>query len=149
MNDRTHEVVLEGLPVILFDSAVTYLADMLRECQLVLVDIDQGATVDATMADLALGLVPDLEELRDLFRDAGITTDGRTYRVTLTMVPSVAATLAHLQMQLVQLRFIGRLGGLLVGSDPEVTQFLAWVWDEAADQINGRAPRPYRGRTVP
>jgi len=144
VNGTPRPVVLEGLPVILFDTSVTYLADTLRECQLVLIDASQGAEVPPDLAGLAQGLVPDLEELRDLFRDASITTDGRTYRVEVGMRPTDASTLAHLQMQLVQLRYLGRLGNLLISSDPEVTQFLAWIWDEAADQLNGRAGRPYR-----
>jgi hypothetical protein len=140
----THSVVLEGLPVILFDTAVTYLADVLRECQLVQVGLHQGEVVAGELADLAEGLVPDLEELRDLFRAADITTDGELYRVALKMQASDASTLAHLQMQLVQLRFLGRRGGLLIRSDPEIIGFLAWVWDEAADQLNGRPGRRYR-----
>ncbi|QXC63316.1 hypothetical protein KSP35_11310 [Aquihabitans sp. G128] len=139
-----HPVVLDGLPVILFDTAVTYLADTLRECQLVLVDVAQGQEAGSDLAGLAAGLVPDLEELRDLFRAAAITTDGKTYRVEVPMRTADAGTLAHLQMQLVQLRYLGRLGNLLISSDPEITQFLAWIWDEAADQLNGRAGRPYR-----
>ncbi|CAN5556130.1 hypothetical protein BH10ACT1_BH10ACT1_04280 [soil metagenome] len=144
MSEQAEVVVLEGLPVVLFDTSVTYLADTLRECQLVLIDAAQGEDVAPDMLALAQGLVPDLEELRDLFRAADITTDGRSYRVQLAMRSTDASTLAHLQMQLVQLRYLGRLGNLLISSDPEVTQFLAWIWDETADQLNGRSGRPYR-----
>ncbi|MCA1481330.1 hypothetical protein I6F37_41110, partial [Bradyrhizobium sp. NBAIM08] len=52
--------MLEGLPVVLFDTAVTYLADTLRECQLVLIDAAQGEDVPAELLGLAAGLVPDL-----------------------------------------------------------------------------------------
>ena len=76
--------------------------------------------------------------------DVLFTFDG--VRVEAEMRVSDAALLAHLQMQLVQARFLGRGGLLLVASDPEVTQFLAWVWDESADQLHGRRPRPYRVR---
>ncbi|MCU1496106.1 MAG: hypothetical protein JWM47_59 [Acidimicrobiales bacterium] len=149
MTDRIETIVLDGLPVVLFDSAVTYLADTLRECQLLLVDVNQGEEVPRDLADLAAGLLPDLEEVRDLFRAARITTDGKAYVIELRMRPSDASILAHLQMQLVQMRFLGRLGNLLMRSDPEVTQFLAWMWDETADQLGGRASRPYRPQGRP
>jgi hypothetical protein len=137
-------VRLEGLPSHLFEQAVTYLGDTLRECQLVLVDRDQGRTDDASLLVLAEALVPDLEELRDVVRAAEVVIDGDRVRIDVDMRIEHAATIAHLQMQLVQLRLLGRRGSLLVESDPDVTQLLAWVWDEAADQIHGRTPRPYR-----
>lgn len=146
MNERLHTIVLDAVPRELFDSAVTYLADTLRECQLLLVDVAMGGDVPPELADLAGGLLPDIEEVGDLFRAADIASDGRTYRIELHLRPSDAGTLAHLQMQLVQMRFLGRMGNLLMRSDPEVSQVLAWIWDEAADQLNGRASRPYRQR---
>ena len=147
MRDRTlHPVLLAELPVTAFSEAVTYLGDVLRECQLLVVDADQGADVDPAMEALARALVPDLEELREIFRAATITSGRDGVRVEAEMRVSDAALLAHLQMQLVQARFLGRGGLLLVASDPEVTQFLAWVWDESADQLHGRRPRPYRVR---
>ena len=145
MNTSPQTVVLADLPSVVLSSAVTYLADVLRECQLVLVGRDQGSEVDPTLATLAEGLVPDLEELSDLFRGARVTEDGETSTVEIELAPADAALLAHLQMQLVQLRFVGRRGGLLVSSDPAVTGFLAWVWDEAADQLYGRTARPFPG----
>ena len=59
-----------------------------------------------------------------------------------------AATMTHLQMQLLQLRLLGRRGAILTQSDPEISQLLAWIWDESADQLHGRPPRPYRLREV-
>jgi len=145
MNTSPQTVVLADLPAAVFSAAVTYLADVLRECQLVLVGREQGSEVDPTLEGLAEGLVPDLEELRELFRAADVVGDDQVCSVEIPLSPADAALLAHLQMQLVQLRFVGRRGGLLVASDPEVTGFLAWVWDEAADQLYGRTARSFPG----
>jgi hypothetical protein len=143
VNRTLHPVVLEGMPVSLMDAAVTHLADVLRECQLVLVDGGRAAEVDAELLTLAAGLVPDLEELREILRGADVSVVDDTYRVRVEMRMSDEDVMTHLQSQLVQLRSIGRLGNLLLVSDPTVTQLLAWVWDEAADQLHGREPRPY------
>lgn len=145
MTAATHTIVLEGLPESLAEAATTYLEDTLRECQLVLSD-DVG--VDGPLRELATSLVPDLEEIRDLFSQADVSTDGEAVRYDVPMHVGHAGTMAHLQMQLVQLRLLGRRGQLLVPSDPTVTQFLAWVWDESMDQLHGRHPRPYRLREV-
>ncbi len=141
-------VVLDRLPAVSFAAAVTYLADILRECQLVLVGRNQGALTDPTLAQLAEGLVPDIEEIRDVFEAGSLTTndDGSTCLVAPIEVGQ-AGTLAHLQMQLIQLRLLGRRGGLLVRSEPDVSQLLAWIWDEASDQIHGRPARPYHPAT--
>lgn len=136
-------VQLNGVPIELFDEAVSYLADVLRECQLVIVQKSQGQQADADLVRLAEGLVPDLEELRELFRSATITVEGGRYQIEVPMGRPDAGTLAHLQMQLIQLRLLGRRGRLLVDSDPTVSQLLTWLWDEAADQLHGRAARPY------
>ena len=141
-------VLLEGLPAATFEAAVTYLKDVLRECQLVLVGRHQGSDQDPMLSQLAEGLVPDLEEVGDAF-DASRTTaraDG-TVRLEGSLVVSQAATLSHLQMQLIQLRLLGRRGGLLVSSDPHVTQLLVWIWEELSDQLHGRQARAYRAAT--
>ena len=145
MNEDLHEVYLEALPVNLFSRAVTYLADVLRECQLMLVDdqSDLSPAIEPAALDLVKALVPDLEEMRDLFRAADITVGADTVSIVARMPVSTVATMAHLQMQLVQLRFLARQGGMLVPSEPEVSKVLAWVWDEASDQLHGRPPRPY------
>lgn len=141
-------VVLDRLPTQTFGAAVTYLADILRECQLVLVGRSQGDDADPTLSQLAEGLVPDLEEVRDAFAAAEVTThaDGST-RLEATLEVAQSGTLAHLQMQLIQLRLLGRRGGLMVESDPDVTQLLAWIWDEASDQLHGRPARAYHAAT--
>lgn len=146
MSRAYQPVVLEDLPIGAFAAAVTYMADVLRECQLMLVDREQGADIDPELGALAVALIPDLEELREILRGATITVDDRCYRVWTEMRSSDAAMMVHLQKQLVQLRFLARRGGLLVASDPEVLQFLDWVWDEAAAQLQGRTARPYRRR---
>lgn len=139
------DVVLDDLPASTFQAGVTYLADVLRECQLVLVGSDQGADPAPDVLALVEGLVPDLEEIGDLF-DAGEidVRDGATLRFRAAAEVGQVGLLAHLQMQLVQLRLVGRRGNLMVRSDPQVTQLLAWIWDEVADQLHGRPPRPYR-----
>jgi hypothetical protein len=144
MSAATLPVRLERLPAALLDQAITYLGDTLRECQLVLVDRDQGRRDDSPLLTLAEALVPDLEEVRDVVRAADVRTEGDEVQIDLVLRLEHAATIAHLQMQLVQLRLLGRRGSLLVESDPEVTQLLAWIWEETADQIHGRTPRPYR-----
>jgi len=140
-----HLVVLDGMPTELFRRAVTYLADVLRECQLVLVGRAQGDDPEPTISGLAEGLVPDLEEVRDAFTSGTyeLNADG-TIRFQTVLAVTQAATLAHLQMQLVQLRLLGRNGGLMVEGHPDVTELLAWIWDEASDQLHGRAPRAHR-----
>lgn len=147
MTARTREfrpVVLDGLPVDGFDAAVTYLADVLRECQLLLVDRDQGAVPDPAVVAVAEALVPDLEVLREVFRGAEIGPAAHGLRVETEMRGSDAELLARLQVNLVPVRSLGRQGAMLVASDPEVSLLLSWVWDELADQLNGREPRPFR-----
>ena len=141
---RTFQTVhLKGVPIGPFDEAVSYLADVLRECQLVIVQKSQGQETDPDLARLAEGLVPDLEELRELFRTATVVARDGRYHIEVPMSRPDAGTLAHLQLQLIQLRLLGRRGRLLVAGTPEVTQILTWLWDEAADQLHGRAARPY------
>lgn len=145
MNTDLHEVHLESLPAGLFSRAITYLADVLRECQLMLVDHHDKQTpvTEPAVLDLVRALVPDLEEVRDLFRRAEIVVGDDTVSIHSSMPLSTVATMAHLQMQLVQLRFLASEGGMLVPSEPEVSKLLAWVWDEASDQLHGRPSRPY------
>lgn len=138
-------VVLDQLPAVAFQAAVTYLSDVLRECQLVLVGRAQGTEPEPDLLAVAEGLVPDLEEIGDLFDAGRLTTDGEaTMRLDAEVQVGQVGLLAHLQMQLVQLRLISRRGNLMVRSDPQVTKLLAWIWDEAADQLHGRPARPYR-----
>lgn len=144
MTGAVQRVVLDGLPDRLYDAAVRYLGDVLRECHLVLVGRDQGSSDDVDLVVLAQGLVPDLEELRDLFAMATVTQQGGYRTVGVDLRPTDAATLAHLHLQLVQLRFVDRRDGVLLRTDPEVARLLAWVRDEAAEQLAGRVPRAYR-----
>jgi hypothetical protein len=140
-------VRLTGLPRQAFRAAVAYLEDTLRECQLVLVGpVPDAADRAATdLRRIAEALVPDLEEIRGVFQSATFTEDeGGSLSCEVITSPGLAATLAHLQAHIVQLRFVGRTGGaLLVESDPTVAALLTWIWDEAADQIHGRPPRPF------
>lgn len=147
MNDDVVDVMLADLPTEIFEQAVTYLADVLRECQLILVDGDSGPVRSRLdVVALATVLLPDLEEVRDMFRAADITAvDGRV-TMTVSRQPLLAATLAHLQMHLLQLRFVECEGGILVASDPEVTDLLRWIWDEVSEQLHGRSPRLYSWR---
>lgn len=143
MNHDPVPVVLDGVPADLLGSAVSYLSDVLRECHLTVVDHGQGGAVDQELLGLAVALVPDLEEVRDIFRSTDIVADGANVRLETELRLSDAALFAHLQTQLIHLRFVGRRGSMLVVGDPSITRFLAWVWDEAADQLHGRAARPY------
>ena len=95
---------------------------------------------------LAAGLVPDIEEVGDAFRAAELTTnpDG-TIHLQGTLEFNQSATLAHLQMQLIQLRLLGRRGGLLLESDPQVTQLLPGSGTSSA--IRSTVGRP--GATTP
>lgn len=144
MTGAVHRVVLAGLPAPLYDAAVAYLGDVLRECHLVLLGRDQGTEPDGDLVVLAEGLVPDLEELRDLFGAATVTEETGTRTLAVDLRSTDAATLAHLHLQLAQLRFVDRRDGVLLPTDPEVARLLAWVRDEAAEQLAGRSPRPYR-----
>jgi hypothetical protein len=138
-------ILLDHLPAETLGEAVTYLADILRECQLVLVGQLQGVVTDPALCLLAEGLVPDLEDVRDAFTAGSVTAhDDGSVRLEAELAPDQAGMLAHLQTHLIQLRLMGRRGGLMVRSDPEVTQLIAWIWDEASDQLHGRSPRPYR-----
>lgn len=144
MNDGVSDVTLADLPAEVFEHGVTYLADVLRECQLILIDGIGGPLASRLdVVALAKALVPDIEEVRDLFRVADITVSSDRVDVMITLKPSVAATLVHLQMHLVQLRFVECEGGILVTSDPEVIDLLRWIWDEVSEQLHGRTPRPH------
>ncbi len=144
MNDGVSDVTLAGLPAEMVDHGVTYLADVLRECQLILIDsITRPAASRLDVVALAKVLVPDLEEVRDLFRSAEVTATGDRVDVAVALKSSVRATLVHLQMHLVQLRFVECEGGILVESDPEVIELLRWIWDEVSEQLHGRSPRSY------
>ena len=145
---EVRNVVLDHLPAQTFEAAVSYLGDTLRECQLVLVGRAQGSDADPTLSALAEGLVPDLEEIGDAFDASSVTqlSDG-SLRLDGELEIAQTGTLAHLQMQLIQVRLLGRRGGLMVRSDPDVTQLLAWIWDELSDQLHGRPPRPYHAAT--
>ena len=144
MIDDVFDVALVDLPTEIYEQAVTYLADVLRECQLIVVDgVDGNATPLLDVVALAKVLVPDLEEVRDMFRNAQVTeADGRA-TVVISLRQSVAATLVHLQMHLVQLRFVECEGGILVASDPAVIELLRWIWDEVSEQLRGRSPRTF------
>jgi hypothetical protein len=137
-------VTLEDLPIEAFDGAVTYLADVLRECQLLVLGHGHGTAVTPSLAALAETLVPELEGLREVFRSAEIRVGERGYRAWAEMRGSDAAMLAALQVHLVQLRVLGRQGGTLVASDPEVSRFVDWICEELADQLSGRPARAYR-----
>ncbi|HWJ98712.1 MAG TPA: hypothetical protein VNQ33_11175 [Acidimicrobiales bacterium] len=143
-------IVLEGLPEAAFRSAVGYLDDALRECQLVLVAEGQGHETDAELSRVARSLVPDLEEVGDAFRAAGsqVRDDG-TLRLAGALTVDQAALVADIQVLLVHLRILGRRGDLLLESDPEIAQLLTWVWEEVSDQLAGRPPRPYRRASPP
>lgn len=141
MKDVRLPVILENVPVGAFDAAVTYLADVLRECQLVLIDGQQGTDLDPELESLAMGLVPDLEKLRGIFRGATIGVGAGRYRVSTELHGTDAAMMSRLQVQLGQLE---RRGGMLVAGDPQVAELLRWVWEEAAGQLEGRDARPCR-----
>lgn len=137
-------VRLTGLPSTGFHRAVTYLDDTLRECQLVLIGPAPAAD-DRQAQDLhhlAAALVPDLEEIRDVFRSGTVVEADGLLSFEVVAAPILSATMAHLQTQLVQLRYVGR-GALLTESDPTVSAILAWIWDEATDQLHGREARRF------
>lgn len=144
--DEGITVRLDGLPADRFHRAVTYLDDTLRECQLMLVGPppapDDRAAQD--LHQLARALVPDIEEIRAAFRSGTFEVEDDRVSLHVTAVPALASTMIHLQSQIVQLRLVGRRGALMTESDPEVTSLLAWIWDEAADQLHGREPRSFR-----
>ncbi len=137
-------VVLVGLPVERFDATVSYLGDVLRECQLLLVGRSQGTAGDAGLLELAQALVPELEGLREVFRSAEISAGDEGYRAWAEMRGTDAELLADLQVHLIRLRVLGRGGEMLVASDPAISEFVTWVCEELADQLSGRPPRPYR-----
>ncbi len=137
-------IVLDGLPSASFPACVGYLDDALRECQLVLVAAGQGHRTDPELDRVARALVPHIEEIGDAFRAASSTVnpDG-SLRLEGSLTLDQAAMVTDLQVQLVHLRILGRRGDLLLDSDPEIAQLLTWIWEEIADQLAGRAPRPY------
>lgn len=144
MIDDAVDVTLVGLPADMVDHGITYLTDVLRECQLILIDSTRpSAASRLDVVALAKALVPDLEDVRDLFRAADITATGNRADVTVALKSSVAATMVHLQMHLVQLRFVECEGGILVASDPKVIELLRWMWDEISEQLHGRSPRSF------
>lgn len=136
MVDHT-TVHLVDMPVERFRRAVTYLDDTLRECQLVLLS-PRGEDADPAARDvrrLAEAVVPDLEEIRGLFRSGTLTTTGDLVSFTAEVPDITAMTIAHLQVHLVQIRLVARRGALLTEGDPEVTALLTWIWESVADQL--------------
>lgn len=147
MSDRAAllPVDLDRLPPETFRQVVVYLDDVLRECQLVLVSQSQGRAVGTELADIASGLVPDIEEIGDAFRAAEATTnDDGTLHLVGALTANQASLIASLQLRLVQVRHLGRRGALLLDSDPQVVQLAEWIWEELSDQLHGRPPRPYQ-----
>ena len=146
MSDRAAvlPVDLDHVPPETFRQVVVYLDDVLRECQLVLVSQGQGRAVGVELADIASGLVPDIEEIGDAFRAAEATTnDDGTLHLQGALTATQASLIGSLQLRLVQVRQLGRRGALLLESDPQVIQLMVWIWEEISDQLHGRAPRPY------
>lgn len=137
-------IVLDGLPQASFQACVGYLDDALRECQLVLVAEGQGHVTDPELSRVARALVPDIEEIGDAFRAASssVNADG-SLRLEGALTLDQAAMVTDLQVQLVHLRILGRRGDLLLDRDPVVAQLLTWIWEEIAEQLAGRLPRPY------
>ena len=144
----SHPVVLDGLPGPVLDAAVTHLEDVLRECQLARVVRDHlvgpADPVTVELADLADGLVPHLEMVTAALRVAvrAANPDG-TVRLSGELPSGVAPDLAHGIALLAAVNDLGRRGALLLESDPNVTHVISWAHEEAADQLHGRAPRPY------
>jgi hypothetical protein len=138
-------VVLDRVPAETFRAVVVYLDDVLRECQLVLVAQSQGRSVGQDLADIASGLVPDIEEIADAFRSASVdANDDGTLHLRGFLGADQAAVIASLQLRLVQIRQLGRRGVLLLDSDPVVIQLMVWIWEELSDQLAGRPARPYQ-----
>ncbi len=147
MSQPIQIVVLGAMPEPLSTAATTYLADTLHECRIVLSD-EEPHESSAPLRELAASLVPDLEEIGDLLDGATVSVDQGLVTFEVAMSRGHSGTMAHLRTQFVQLRLLGRHCGLLVPSDPEVAQFLTWLWDESTDQLHGRPPRPYRLREI-
>lgn len=139
------KIHLDAMPADRFRQAVSFLDDTLRECRLVLgapePSLDDRGGQD--LLRLARNLVPDIEEVRAVFRGGQLEEDGSQISLTVTASPILAATMVHLQTQLVQLRYVGRGGAFVTESDLAVSSLLTWIWDEAADQIGGREPRRF------
>lgn len=143
--DERCPILLDGLPPRLFEEAVGYLDDALRECQLVLVAESQGHVTDEDLGRVARALVPDIEAMRDAFVEAESSLNGDgTVRLAGSLLCGQASMVVHLQVQLVHLRDLERRGDLLLESDPQASQLLTWVWDAVADQLAGRPARPFR-----
>lgn len=142
--DTPRPIVIEDLPEADFRIAVGYLDDARRECQLVLVAQGQGRATDPVLASVASRLVPAIEAVGDAFLAAEATSDGAgSLRLRGAMDLEQAAAVAELQVQLVQLRTLVRRGDLLLDSEPAVAALITWLCEEVADQLAGRAPRPY------
>jgi hypothetical protein len=146
--DARRTIVLDGLPEAAFRAAVGYLDDARRECQLVLVAQGQGQNIDPALGRLAARMVPAIEEIGDAFRAAESTPDGTgALRLVGVLEMDQATLIGELQIQLVHLRAVGRRGDLLLDSTPDTAALLTWIWEEISDQLQGRAPRPYRAST--
>lgn len=137
-------VALDRLPAEVFHTAVVYLDDARRECQLVLVAEAQGQPTDPALGEVARGLVPVIEEIGDAFGAARRhdEPDG-TLRLTGSLRADQAATVTLLRSQLVPLGLLSRSGILLLDDDPQVTDLLTWICDELLAQLDGRPSRPH------
>ena len=145
-------VVLSGVDPVLLATAAAYVDALHRECSLARIDAAQGAALGASsarLAELAVDLVPHLEQIADWYR-AAERREGGDGSVVLRgpLDASMALELDQGIAELLEVDELGRRGGLLVEEGPAVVGFVAWAWAEAAAQLRGAAPTAYPGGGV-
>ena len=136
-----NEVALAGLSTEGVEVAVSYLADVQRECQLAAMDPLADRT-PGRLGSLADRLVPTFEALGDAWRAAEVRRAGPDAEVVGAVPPDAWAAFAALPGLLDEVRACQERGEVLAIAPPGVDELLAWVVDEVGHQVGGGSPRP-------
>ena len=141
-------VALAGLPAERVDLAVSYLADLQRECQLAAMDPCADRS-PGRLGSLAERLVPTFEALGDTWRAAEVRRAGAAAVVAGPVPPEAWEAFAALPGLLDEVRTCQERGEVLAVAPAGAEDLLAWVVEEVGHQLGGGAPRSVPGHLRP
>lgn len=137
-------VVLAGLPLDDVNLAISYLADVQRECQLAAID-PMADRSPGRLGSLAVRLVPTFETLGDTWQAADRRRRGDVTEVAGEVAPEAWDAFASLPGLLDEVRACQARGELLSVEPPGVLDLLTWIVDEIGRQVAGEAPGRWPG----